>query len=85
MEGRTSMTAEELYGPAAKHSEHKVGDFITYRDEQGQEQRGEILHVYGPGVVVQGRTPLPLRYVVALGDEGFPEIVYPSQVIAERS
>lgn len=84
MEGRTSMTAEEeLYGPAARYSDHKQGDTITYRNEQGEQHTGEILYVCAPGVVVQGRAPLPLRYVVAASDDSWPEIVYPNQISAE--
>ena len=80
------MTAEEeLYGPAAKHSEHKQGDTITYRNEQGELHTGEILYVCAPGSVVEGRASLPLRYIVAASDESWPDVVYPQQVIAERS
>lgn len=51
---------EDLYGPAARHSEFKVGQTIRFRSD-GTIRTGEITYVSPPGVTALGK-PHPLEY-----------------------
>jgi hypothetical protein len=47
------------YGPAARYSEHKVGDSITYpATDTGEACTGIILWVQAPGVVAGKQKPI---------------------------
>src|SRR5947209_18562555 len=71
------------YGPAASHSEHKVGDRITYI-QQGVMCTGEILWVAAASEN-EGRPYLPMHYIVAPDSpNGFVHIVGPGDVITSR-
>lgn len=69
-----------LYGPAAKFSDHKRGERITFREE-GEEKEGEIIWVRATGPAVQGGKDHPVVYIVDLGGDDFPSMVYPGQVV----
>lgn len=72
---------EHIVGPSAKFSEHKVGDEIRYK--QGNlEKSGTIMHVRAPGAVYVGGPSYPIIYMVD-SDDGFPDMVYPGEVIEE--
>lgn len=81
------MTTEErldaTYGPGPRYSEHHAGEQITYRDSMtGLERTGKILHVFAAGhVLYEGEAQAPIRYVVELGDHGFPEVVEAGQIV----
>lgn len=68
---------EEMYGPQASHSEHRVGDTISFR-EDGITKTGCILSINAPGTI-RGK-PYPMSYFVDAGGS-FPSVVYPSEVI----
>ncbi len=70
---------EAACGPAARHSDHKPGETISYR--VGSETRtGEILYVQAPAQV--GSEHMPLTYVVDSG-HGFPDMVWQTDVIEQ--
>lgn len=71
---------EEMYGPQARHSEHQVGDTISFR-EDGEMKTGCIIYVQAPGTI-RGK-PYPTTYLVetAESDGGMPSIVFPGQVL----
>lgn len=45
---------ELLLGPNYRFSDHKEGERISYRADDGATVAGEILHVSPPGPVVEG-------------------------------
>lgn len=70
------------YGPAAAHSEHKVGDRITYTQEN-ETCTGEILWV-ATASEHQGK-PIGQHYIVAPDREsGFVDIVFPGDVLISQ-
>lgn len=70
---------EALYGPLAQHSDNRPGDHITYTHEATQ-RGGMIVWVAAPSTIA-GRS-LPTRYIVEPdGIEGFPDEVWPSDII----
>lgn len=73
---------EALYGKAATHSEHKIGDTITFR-EGGQTKQGVIIWVRAPGPAFQGGKEHGVLYVVETDDDDWPSMVAPGEVIAE--
>jgi hypothetical protein len=63
---------EATCGPAARFSDHKAGETITYHC--GNEIRtGEIIYVTAPHEVASMH--MPLTYVVDSG-RGFPDMVW---------
>ena len=68
---------EEMYGSQASHSEHQVGDMISFR-EDGETKTGCILSINAPGTI-RGKQ-YPMSYFVDAGGS-FPSVVYPSEVI----
>lgn len=74
---RSKDELEEMYGPQARHSEHQVGDTISFQ-EDGETKTGCILSINAPGTI-RGRQ-YPMSYLVDAGGS-FPSVVYPSEVI----
>jgi hypothetical protein len=76
---------EALYGPIPAYSDYKRGETITYR--VGTETHtGKIVWVVAAGqVVVQGRKPLPTRYIVERDGAGnsFPDDVWQSDIVVD--
>jgi len=71
---------EDIYGPAAKWSEHQRGDTITYRDiETGHTKTGTIIWVCAPGEL--GGREIGITYVVEPQGGGWPDMVFPADVI----
>lgn len=72
---------EELYGPAAAHSEYSIGQQITY-NRVAEIKQGEIIYACakGPGVIGQEQ---PLRYVVIPSEGGMVDVVYQSDIITQ--
>jgi len=71
---------EELYGPAARHAEHQVGDTITYRDiETGEKKTGKIIWICAPGRI--GDREIGITYVVEPPGGGWPDMVFPGAVL----
>ncbi len=70
---------EQQFGPAARYSEHKVGEVITFRDCH-EVKTGTIIFVQGPQQI--GSTHHPLTYLVDAG-EGWPTFVYATDVLEE--
>jgi len=72
---------EDLYGPAARYAEHRRGDTITYRDvETGQTKEGKIIWICAPGKI--GDREIGVTYVVEPPGAGFPDMVFPSDVLS---
>jgi hypothetical protein len=72
---------EQLYGPAATHSEHWCGEDIRYRLPGEGEFSGTIILVGAP--IIMGSQPVGLRYIVTSnGAASFPDIVFPADVLA---
>ena len=69
----------ELYGSAARYSDYKRGDRITYRRGKGI-MTGKILWVCAPGRSLIGQE-FPLRYFVTPDRGRFPHCVYQSDII----
>ncbi len=70
---------EDLYGPLASHSEHKVGDRIRYIYE-GQATAGTIVWVCAARP--DSDPPLKLCYVVNPDVfAGMPHITYPNDIL----
>jgi hypothetical protein len=65
------------FGPAAKYSDHKVGEVITFRDCQ-EVKAGTIIYVQGPEQI--GSAHHPLTYVVNAGD-GWPLFIYQTDIL----
>lgn len=71
---------EALYGPAPRHSEHGIGDQVTFRRPcDDEDHTGEILAAIAPHVTLTGQ-PVPLSYMVDDGT-GFPITIYASDII----
>lgn len=71
---------EELYGPAARHSEHQEGLVITYRDTQtGETKTGGIIWICAPGRI--GDRDIGTTYVVEPPGGGWPDMVFPGDVL----
>jgi len=80
----TTQQEHPDFGPLAQHSEHHIGDVITYTATEGSgTSTGAILWVQPPGEVAGRRRPL--RYIVETETGGFPEIVASSDVLAAAS
>ncbi len=76
----TNEELEDLYGPAAKFSDHQVGQTISFTDlESGLILTGCIIWVCAPGQTVNGQH-LPTHYFVD-ANRGFPRVVFPGEVI----
>jgi hypothetical protein len=74
---RSREEMEDVFGPAAAHSEHQRGQNVRYRlpGESGILS-GEILWVCA------ATSDMQLRYVIMPDSrEGFPDVVFPAQVI----
>src|ERR1700726_1027577 len=70
---------EEQFGQAARYSEHKAGETITFR--MGSEVRsGEIIYVMEP--TQEGSTHHPLTYAVDSG-HGFPDMGWQTDVLED--
>lgn len=76
----TNQELEALYGPLAPYSEHKRGDTITY-EQEGVRNTGKILWVCARGQVSESGPVLPLHYIVENTHGGWPDTVYPQEVI----
>lgn len=76
---------EDMYGPAAKFSEHRKGMHITYRSAEGPRRSGTIVYVQAANEVANQ----PIRYVVEPDDiesgelPGMPDVVWPADVIIQ--
>lgn len=69
----------EQFGPAARFSEHKSGEIITYR--VGSEVRvGEIIYVLA--ATQEGSVHHPLTYAVDSGN-GFPDVVWQTDILED--
>jgi len=71
-----------IYGPAAKHADHRVGVRLTYKDADtsGALSSGRILWICAPGELA-GRL-LPMRYIVAPDvATGFVDVVFSGDII----
>ena len=79
----TDQECEALWGPLALYSDHKRTSRVAYLDsETGARCAGTILWVCAPGQVVRGGRHHPVRYIVLRdGRGGFPDVVYPEEVI----
>lgn len=73
---------EDTYGPAAKYSDHQRGEHIKFVEE-GNTYSGIIIWVCAPEKIADKQ--IPTVYIVA-GDQqqGFPHVVYPSDIIEPR-
>jgi hypothetical protein len=72
---------EQIYGPLARHSDHKRGNPIRYclAGEPG-EYAGTIIWVCAPGML--GSQEVGLRYIVTRnGATSFPDVVSPADVL----
>jgi hypothetical protein len=71
------------WGPVSPHSDYRPGDLLRYRLPEGSTVSGVVVWVTGPGESpVEGRDPLPLRYIVERsGWSGFPDVVYSGDII----
>ena len=70
---------ERDFGPAAKYSDHPIGDIITYY--LGSEVRtGEIIYITAP--TQEGSMHHPLTYVVENG-EGLPDRIWQTDILEE--
>ncbi len=67
------------YGPPANHSEHTIGETITFADGE-KTLSGVVVYVCGPSTLARGT--LPTHYIVA-ADSGTPLVIHASQVIEE--
>lgn len=76
----TEKDLEALYGPLAPYSEHKRGDTITY-EQEGVRNTGKILWVCERGQVSEEGPVLPLHYIVENIHGGWPDTVFPQEVI----
>jgi len=70
---------EALYGPLAQYSEHRCGDMIRYLHE-GTEKRGTIIWVCAPGMIDVRQ--IGITYVVEPPGGGWPDMVFPGDVLA---
>ncbi len=74
---------EAIFGPAAKFSEHKQGERITYRlaGETG-EYTGTIVWVAAPGSI-DGHA-VGITYIVVRDGAGasIPDVVFPADILA---
>ncbi len=73
----TQEELEDLYGPRASHSEHKVGDRIRYKHD-GQATSGKIISVCAPVPAWDMR----LCYVVLNDERGYPDFAFPADVLS---
>ncbi len=72
---------EEAYGPAARYAEHRRGDTITYKDiETGLVKTGTIIYICAPGRI--GDRDIGITYVVEPPGGGWPDMVFPSDVLS---
>jgi hypothetical protein len=76
---------ENDWGPAALHSDFKMGDTLRYQAD-GSTWSGIIVWVTGPSEShVEGRDPLSLRYIVECsGWSGFPDVVYSADIVSQQ-
>lgn len=72
-----AMSLEATCGPAARYSDHQVGETITYRVSPHEIRTGTILFVAAPQQVLSQH--VPLTYVVD-SDHGFPDLVYATDI-----
>jgi len=71
---------EEVYGPAARHSEHQVGDVIMYRDiETGETKIGKLIWICAPATI--GDREIGVTYVVEPPDDSWPDMVFPGDIL----
>jgi hypothetical protein len=71
---------EDIYGPAARHSEHQRGDTIMYRDiETGRTKEGKIIWICAPATI--GGREIGVTYVVDPPGGGWPAMVFPADVL----
>lgn len=69
----------ELYGLPARHSEHKVGETITYTDPGQPEGRNEGKIIY----IAEATADEPLRYIITPTVGLFPQEITANKVISE--
>lgn len=76
---------EATYGLAARYSEYKRGEHITYTNE-GRTCQGTIIWVSPPGPVVVGGKPLPTHYTVEPDGAGntWPHTVFAGEIVQWR-
>ncbi len=68
--------------PEQNVSERKAGDTICYA-QGGMQKQGMITSVRAPGAVSPGGHIYSRMYMVDCED-GFPDIVFPSEIIEEK-
>src|SRR5262245_56687521 len=72
---------EDLSGTPALYAEHRRGDTITYRDiETGLTKTGKIIGICAPGRI--GERDIGVTYVVEPPEGGWPDMVFPSDVLS---
>jgi hypothetical protein len=71
------MTA--LFGPAAKYSDHSIGETIRFA-LRGRQVEGEITWITAPSETVSGKH-MPVTYICAVADEVWPVWVYQGEVL----
>ena len=64
-------------------ADHAVGEHIWFLLDNGPMCSGKILHIQTSAPAWQGGPVLPVSYWVDTGT-GFPEVVYPSQIIEKK-
>ncbi len=75
---------EDDWGPAAPHSEYKIGNILHYKAD-GLAWNGTIVWIAAPSEsTVEGHDPLPMRYIVER--EGWrnsiPDVVYSGDILS---
>jgi len=73
---------EALYGPLAPYSEHRPGDSITY-EQEGVRCTGTVLWVCPRGPVSEGGPELRVHYIVEKDQGGWPDTVYPHEIVID--
>ena len=73
----TQEELEDLYGPFAAHSEHKIGDHISYKHEDVATS-GKIIWVCAP----RPDREMHLVYVVLNDERQYPDYVFPASVLS---
>jgi hypothetical protein len=69
---------EEMYGPLATHSEHKIDDQVRYKHE-GRATTGKVIWV----CAARPEQTLHLCYVVLNDERNYPDFVFPADVLMQ--
>lgn len=80
----THEEMEELYGPAAQHSEYSIGQSVRYQRTPGDVHQGEIIYVVAPAPVCMrdGRVvDAPLSYIIVPDEGGMPDVQYQPDIL----